>query len=65
MPDDELVGLVEKYPMHIAEIDFIARQSRVRAIMSGRNMPEIEDITHVIAEYRGNKTLPLLFGGTV
>ena len=61
--DDALVGLVERYPMHIAEIEFIARQVKVCAIMSGRTVPLLEDATHVISSYRGSKGRAVLFGG--
>lgn len=63
LSDDALVGLVEKFPMHISEIEFISRQARVRAIMSGRTVPEIDDVNHVITGYRGSKGTALLFGG--
>ena len=63
LAEDELVDLVERYPMHIPEIEFISRQARVRAIMSGRTVPVLEDVNHVITGYRGSKSAGVLFGG--
>jgi hypothetical protein len=60
---DELVNLVERYPMHIPEIEFIARQARVRAIIAGRDSTGIGDVTEVITGYRGSKMAGVLFGG--
>ena len=61
--DDALVELVERYPMHIPEIEFIARQAKVRAIMSGRSIPVPEDVIQVISSYRGARGRAVLFGG--
>jgi len=61
--DDDLVDLVERYPMHIPEIEFISRQARVRAIIAGRESAGIRDVTEVIAGYRGSKKTGVLFGG--
>ncbi|HIJ95056.1 MAG TPA: ATP-binding protein [Desulfuromonadales bacterium] len=62
LAEDELIDLVEHYPMHIPEIEFIARQARVRAIMSGRTVPVMDDVTHVITGYRGSRSRTVLFG---
>jgi len=61
--DNGLVDLVERYPMHIPEIEFISRQARVRAIISGRDSAGIVDVTEVITGYRGSKMTGVLFGG--
>jgi hypothetical protein len=61
--DDDLVDLVERYPMHLPEIEFIARQARVRGIIAGRDRAEIGDVTEVITGYRGSKKAGVLFGG--
>jgi len=63
--DDALVDLVERFPMHISEIEFISQQARVRAIVSGKTIPEINDVNHVITGYRGSKGTSVLFGGRV
>lgn len=60
--DDSLVELVERFPMHISEIEFIARQAKVRAIMSDRTVPTIDDVNQVITGYRGFKKAGVLFG---
>lgn len=61
--DDDLVGLAERYPMHLSEIDFISRQSKVHAIISGRDRAGIDDVTEIITGYRGIKKAGVLFGG--
>jgi len=61
--DDDLVDLVERYPMHLPEIEFISRQARVRAIIDGRERATIRDVNEVIAGYRGSKMSRVLFGG--
>jgi hypothetical protein len=63
LSDDELVDLVERYPMHLSEIDFMSRQAKVRAIISGRDHTSIVDVTEVISTCRGIKQPKILFGG--
>jgi hypothetical protein len=61
--DDDLVKLVEDYPMHISEIDFIARQSSVRSIIQGcGTKPSLSCILGIIRSYRQQNRVPLLFG---
>lgn len=62
LSDDDLVDLVERYPMHLSEIGFISRQAKVRAIISGRDRTGITDVTEVISGYRGIKKAGVLFG---
>ena len=61
--DDELVSLVEKNPMHVTEIDFIAKQAIIQStIKHGSDMLTIKDIDNVITRYRPKHSAPLLFG---
>jgi len=61
--DDELVSLVENNPMHVAEIDFIAKQAIIQAtIKTSSGGLTIKDINSVIARYRPKRATPLLFG---
>lgn len=60
--DDELVSLAEQHPMHTAEIDFIARQAKVSAIVNGRSALGIEDVNIVLARHRGKSQAQVLFG---
>ncbi len=63
--NDQLVTLVESYPMHTAEIDFIARQAATQSIIQGMSgKPTIEDIKEVIGRYRQKRNMPILFGGS-
>lgn len=61
--DADLVSLVEQHPMHVAEIDFIARQARIHAIIHGRsNRPTTADIVETIERHQGKRYQPVLFG---
>lgn len=65
IPEDELIALVEQHPMHVAEIDFIARQALIQAIIQSKTGgPTIEGIRNVIAKYRPKRFAPLLFGSS-
>jgi hypothetical protein len=61
--DDRLVDLVEQYPMHTAEIDFIAGQAVTQSIIQGMDgKPSLKSVQEVIARYRRKSGAPLLFG---
>jgi AAA+ superfamily predicted ATPase len=61
--EDELIALVEQNPMHVAEIDFIARQALIQSIIRSKAADTtIEGIRNVIARYRPKRFAPLLFG---
>lgn len=62
--DDELVKLVETHPMHITQIDIIARQAEIQATIKGKvtGKPCLADIHEVISRYRHVQATPLLFG---
>ena len=61
--DDAIVDLVEKAPMHLQEIDFIARQAAIRAIMMGEegNLT-IDHVMGVLDRYRKVCKSLILFG---
>lgn len=57
-----LVSLVEEHPMHLGEIDFIARQATTHSIIQGRDgRPTMADIRQAIARH-GCRAAPVLFG---
>ena len=61
--DDDLVTLVERHPMHITEIDFLARQTMIHAIIhDGSGKPTVADIYETIERHQGKKHQPVLFG---
>jgi hypothetical protein len=61
--EDELIALVEQNPMHVTEIDFIARQALIQSLIQSKTgVPTIEGIRNVIAGYRPKHFVPLLFG---
>jgi DNA polymerase III delta prime subunit len=62
--DDTLVDMVERYPMHVEEIKFIARQATVRSIMrNGSTTPDMKCVLEVVSGYRRKVSAPILFGG--
>jgi hypothetical protein len=64
--EDDLITLVEQNPMHVAEIDFIARQALIQSIIQSKaDGPTIKDIHNVIARYRSKRFVPLLFGRNI
>ena len=61
--EDELIDLVEQNPMHVAEIDFIARQALIQSLIQSKGGgTTIKGIRDVIARYRPKRFVPLLFG---
>jgi len=61
--DNDVVELVKRYPMHIAEIDSILHRASVQSLIEGRsNQPSMEIVKSVIERYRGQSGIPLLFG---
>lgn len=62
--EDELVALVERTPMHVGEIDFMARQASVLAVIrGGAGRPGLSEVREVIGRYRGKARSVVLFGG--
>jgi len=62
--DNELVKLVETHPMHITQIDVIARQVEIQSTIKGNvtGKPSLADIYEGIGRYRSVQATPLLFG---
>lgn len=61
--DGDLVELVEHYPMHIEEIDFITKRALIQSIVEGKSRkPSLDSVKSVIARYRSRNEMPLLFG---
>jgi len=61
--NNDIIDLVERYPMHIAEIDCILHRATIQSLIEGKqNQPSLEIIKSVIARYRGQNGIPLLFG---
>lgn len=62
--ENELVALVERWPMHASEIDFMARQASVLAVIrGGSGRPGLLEVREVIGRYRRTARSPVLFGG--
>jgi len=61
--DESLVELVERYPMHIAEINSIVHRASIRSVIEGKpHPPSLETVKTVIEHYRGKNKTPVLFG---
>ena len=60
----EAAALVKHYPMHVAEIDLIAKQATIQEIIKGGAGTLTLDTIHaVISRYREKQGTQLLFGG--
>lgn len=64
--DEALISLIEEHPMHLAEIDFAARQATVLSVIQGRNNgPAMADIQQAIARHQRKRDTPVLFGAKI
>ncbi len=62
--EDELVTLVERWPMHVEEIDFVARQASIQSVIKGgAGRAGLDEVREVIGRYRSTAKSPVLFGG--
>lgn len=61
--EGDLMDLVERWPMHAGEIDFVARQAAILAAIRGCGRPGIQEVLEVIGRHRKAKRSPVLFGG--
>jgi len=62
--EDDLVALVERWPMHVEEIDFVARQASIQSVIGGGSgRPGLEEVREVIGRHRRTARAPVLFGG--
>ena len=60
----DMMQMVEEYPMHLNEFDYIARQAGILAtIRRLDSKPKLMEIQEVIMGYRKKQNVPLLFGG--
>ena len=65
-PEEErqLLCLVEDHPLHLSEIDFIAKQASIMSTIRRRaHRPMVTELREVICSYHQVKQFPLLFGG--
>jgi SpoVK/Ycf46/Vps4 family AAA+-type ATPase len=61
--DRDIVELVERYPMHIAEIDCIMHRASIQSLIEGKtHQTSLETVKAVIERYRGKNNISLLFG---
>ena len=61
--EDDIIDLVEKYPLHLNEIDIIARQARIASYLNdGETAVSIHQVHKAIKRYKGVKGTHLLFG---
>ncbi len=61
--DSEVVKLVEQYPMHVHEIELVARQTGITARLNGFANAGMADILAMARRLRGVQQTPFLFGG--
>jgi len=61
--NNDIIKFVERYPMHIAEIDCILHRASIQSLIEGKtHAPSLETVKSVITRYRGVNRTPLLFG---
>jgi Holliday junction resolvase-like predicted endonuclease len=61
--EGDLVTLVERWPMHVGEIDFMARQAAILAVIRGSSgRPGLAEVHEVIGRHRSASRTPVLFG---
>lgn len=61
--EQEIVRIVEDYPLHLPEIHYIYRQSHILSTIRRMDKrPAIAEIREVLEGYRQKKDVPLLFG---
>jgi len=61
--NNDIIELVERYPMHIAEIDCILHRASIQSLIEGNTYkPSLKTVRSVITRYRGQNSVPLLFG---
>ncbi len=59
----ELLKLIDRYPLHVAEIDFIVRQASILAtIRRLEERPSTGELREVLERFKGKPQVPLLFG---
>lgn len=59
-----LSNILDDYPLHASEIDFVARQAAIIAtIRRMEERPTMDELCEVLEKYRGKVQIPLLFGG--
>ena len=60
---DDLVNIVERWPMHLREIDYVAQQAEIRSLIKGGHGKfTLDDLCELIKNYRKTKATPILFG---
>ncbi len=60
---EDLVDLVERYPLHLHEIDYVAKQARVAGILEGEERHlTIARIKETVARFKRKGEPPILFG---
>ena len=61
--ENDLVALVERWPMHVKEIDYVARQASIQSVIKGGSgRAGLDEVREVIARYRRAKGSSVLFG---
>ena len=62
-PEDKIIALVERHPMHLHEIDHMARQSTIASFLNGHDGDfALEDLHEAIGRLKYKKGTLTLFG---
>ena len=61
---EALSRIIDDYPLHASEIDFVIRQATIIAtVRRMEERPTMSELREVLEKYRGKVKTPLLFGG--
>ncbi len=62
--EEELVDLVERHPMHLEEIDLMARLAPIDCGLRGKTgKPGLAEVQAALKRRQSSHATPLLFGG--
>ncbi len=62
--NNQILDLVDRYPMHLREIDLVARQAKVAAMLDNKagSSLTLDEIYKAIRRIRKETAIPVLFG---
>jgi DNA polymerase III delta prime subunit len=60
--EQQLVELVEQYPLHLKEISEIIQNAKTTALLNGNNAISLEDVHETLNRLKGRKSVKILFG---
>lgn len=63
VPSEDIAAIVSDYPLHLREIEYIARQAKMLSVLdSGDDQLRVKHIKMALEYHHGRRSMPLLFG---